>query len=259
MFAQVSSASWAGGKNANEDFFLAANNWAIVLDGVTRYPDDGCIHSVPWYVASLGNAVARQLVKPNQNLRLALVNAIESVVASHSATCDMQNPVSPAATVALVRHNGELIEWLVLGDCTVVWRDNHGDVNVRSDSRLAKLEDPPAATMVGGIRRYGVDYITKVRNQPDGFWVASTDGASALHAYAGEVPADSTGMVGLFTDGLTRLVHRYGYSWTDFVALAQDEGVPSLLNQVRDKEKADTVLADRAKRHDDATGLIVTL
>lgn len=259
MFAQVSAASWAGSGQANEDFFLTSNDWAMVLDGVTRYPDDGCIHNVPWYVASLGNAVARQMANPNQGLRLALVNAIEAVVATHSATCDMQNLVSPAATVALVRHLGEVIEWLVLGDCSVAWRDNNGEVSVRSDDRLARLEDPPEATLVGGIRRYGVDYIAQVRNRPGGFWVASTDGASALQAYTGEVSTASAETVGLFSDGATRLVERYGYSWEGLMSTAVDEGVTSLLTSVRDKEKADLAFRERAKRHDDATGIIVTL
>ncbi|GAB3234480.1 protein phosphatase 2C domain-containing protein [Glycomyces halotolerans] len=257
MHRHSSAASLAGGTAPNEDCYLVSGRWAVVLDGVTRYPDDGCVHDVPWFVAALGGALALELDDTGRDLRSALAEAIRTVADRHRHTCDLSNPVSPAATVALARAAGRTVEWLVLGDCAVVWRERGGEPHVETDDRLSRLVDPPAAVDVGGIRRYAVDYIARVRNRPGGFWVASSDPAAADQARTGAIPASGLKAVGLFTDGLTRLVERYGRTWGGLLASAAADGVPSVLAELREAEIADPALLSRAKPHDDATGVIL--
>ncbi|GAB3649503.1 PP2C family serine/threonine-protein phosphatase [Glycomyces tarimensis] len=257
MPVETAAATLAGGPAPNEDCYLVSNSWALVLDGVTRYPDDGCVHDVPWYVAALASALAPRLSDERRPLRSALAAAIQAVAGRHRSTCDLANPVSPAATVALARVAGERFEWLVLGDCAVVWQRRGGDPHVLSDDRLARLANPPKAVDVGGIRRYPVDYLAEVRNRPGGFWVASTDPEAADEALAGAVPAGGLETAVLATDGLTRLTERYGRSWQDMLETARSLGVPRLLKQVREAERADPALHDRGKPHDDATGVLI--
>lgn len=259
MFAHISAATLAGGENPNEDYFLVSNSWALVLDGVTRYPDDGCVHDVPWFVASLGTVVARQLDDDALSLRAALARGIGTVAQKHEATCDVSNPVSPAATIAMVRYRAGVVEWLVLGDCAVTWTQPGTATESRSDERLAQLVDPAPAEMVGGIRRYGIDYLRQVRNQPGGFWVASSDVRAADQAYVGQFSVSGEETVGLFSDGLTRLVERYGRSWDDLMGSAAKQGLWQLLTLLRETESTDPGLAHRAKRHDDATGVMLWL
>lgn len=257
MFVQVSAATLAGGPAPNEDYHLVSQSWAVVLDGVTRYPDDGCVHDVPWYAASLGGALAGRLPDADRSLRSCLAGAIGAVADAHRATCDLANPVSPAATVALVRFAEGRLEWLVLGDCAVVWRAPERGPHVETDGRVAQLADPPAAVDVGGIKRYPVDYIARVRNRPGGFWVASAEPGAAEQARAGVVRTDGLEAVGLFTDGLTRLVEWYGRTWQEVLDTAAVHGVARLLALVREVENSDPGAHARAKRHDDATGVLL--
>jgi hypothetical protein len=261
MRFHVSAASAPGGGAPNEDHYLVTDRWALVLDGITRYPDDGCVHDVPWYVSRLGAAIAARIAAPS--LAAALAESIASVNALHEA-CDLRNPVTPGATVGIVRlvggetvgqaPAGTVIEWALLGDCSIVWRDHQGAHHVRTDERLAELRDPPAAVDVGGIRRFSVDYIARVRNRDGGFWVAATDPEAAGRAYSGSVPADQVSELLLCTDGLTRLTERYGRAWPALFELAAAEGVEGLIRLVREHGEADAVRAG-AKRHDDATGV----
>ena len=39
---------------ANEDFAAATDRTAVVLDGVSAQPGDGCVHGVAWYTRRLG-------------------------------------------------------------------------------------------------------------------------------------------------------------------------------------------------------------
>jgi hypothetical protein len=253
MRVHISAASVPGGSAPNEDHFLVSDRWALVLDGITRYPDDGCAHDVPWYVARLGAAIAERIAVRDVPLGTVLSDAIASVNLLHD-TCDLLNPVSPGATVGAVRWSDEVIEWTLLGDCSIAWRDHGGALEVRSDPRLADLRDPPAVVQVGGLWRYPVDYVARVRNRDGGFWVASTDPGAAAMAYSGAVPAAEVGEMLLCTDGLTRLIERYDRTWPDLFELVATDGVEGLIRLVR--EHGDRVsVRDGTKRHDDATGV----
>ncbi|WP_035748238.1 protein phosphatase 2C domain-containing protein [Glycomyces sp. NRRL B-16210] len=249
---EATAASVPGGDAPNEDFHLVSGSWALVLDGITRYPDDGCVHDVPWYVRRLGAAIASG-IGGSDALPEVLASAIGAVNALH-ASCDLRNPVSPGATVGMVRLAGGRIEWLVLGDCAVAWR-GPGGIEVRSDGRLARLASPPAVVVVGAYRRYPVDYLARVRNRDGGFWVASTDPDAAAMAYTGAVPVEEVGELLLCTDGLTRLVDRYGHSWSEVFDRAEAVGVAGLIGLVREAGERVTGIGPNTKRHDDCTGI----
>lgn len=253
---RITAATAAGGAAANEDHLLVSGSWALVLDGVTRYPDDGCVHDVPWYVAGLGAALANELASDVGDLREALRAGIAAVTERHRRTCDVGNPVTPAATAAIVRFGGDRFEWLVLGDSAVVLDRRGWEPRAESDDRLARLPDPPRAEPVGGLRRYPVDYIARVRNRPGGFWVAAADPDAADAARVGSEPIAGLATAALVTDGITRLVERYGRNWTELLGLAASGGAERLIAEVREAERADVRFGPDAKRHDDATAVL---
>lgn len=251
---EATAASVPGGDAPNEDFHLVSGSWALVLDGITRYPGDGCLHDVPWYVARLGAAIADG-IGGDEGLPDVLAAAIGTVNGCHGAQCDLRNPVSPGATVGMVRLVGGRIEWLVLGDCAVAWRGPGGEIEVRSDERVARLPSPPAAIVVGAYRRYPVDYLARVRNRDGGFWVASTEPGAAAQAYTGSVPVEEVGELLLCTDGLTRLVERYGHSWAEVFEQVGAVGVSGLIGLVREAGERVSGIGPHTKRHDDCTGI----
>ena len=254
---EVSAASRAGSAAPNEDRFLVGESWALVLDGITRYPEDGCVHDVPWYVDRLGAAIADRVADVRLDLGTVLALAIGAVNGRHSGTCDLENPVSPGATVGIVRLVERRVEWLVLGDCTLAERDLDDTVRAETDGRLQQLADPPGAVDVGGVRRFPVDYIARVRNREGGFWVASTDPDAAGRAFRGTWPLDRIGELLLCTDGLTRLTERYDRTLHEMFAMASGEGMEALIDLVREEAERDGNIHPKAKRHDDATGVLL--
>lgn len=243
------AASRPGGAGPNEDFHLVGDGWALVLDGITRYPDDGCVHDVAWYVRLLGAAIAARIGEAD--LRSVLAQAIEAVNCLHADDCDLANPVTPGATVAIVRRLQERVEWLVLGDCAIAMRDRDGGFAVESDGRLAALTGTPALVDVAGVWRWPVEYVAGVRNREGGYWVAATDPGAAAEAFTGFWPAEAVGEVLLCTDGLTRLTERYGLEWSALF----ESGVEDLIDLVRELETNDIRFLPQSKRHDDATGV----
>lgn len=150
--------------HANEDHVLVSAGFAIVLDGVTRLPDlvDGCHHGPRWLVRMLGAHLCQALsAGGTAGLTDVLASGIEDIKSRHANTCDLTDPNSPSATLAIVRERGEFVDYLVLCDSVVVVEDAAG-ITAITDDRLDFLPAYDRAT------------VAQLRNTPDGFWVAST-------------------------------------------------------------------------------------
>ncbi|MGH3241252.1 MAG: hypothetical protein ACRDNL_12800, partial [Spirillospora sp.] len=150
-----------------------------------------------------------------------LAGAIADVAASHRATCHLRTPTSPAATVLALRLRGDLVDYLVLADSTVL------------------LEGPHGVQEITG----GHDY-------------AATDPAVADAAITGTVPVGDLRRAYLMTDGATRLADLFGVTdWAGLAALAVDPGPSALIERTREIERTDraAVRWPRGKVHDDAT------
>lgn len=239
----------APGPRVNEDLVIASNHFALVLDGASHAAgvDTGCIHDVPWLVRQLGSQVADTLLNdPAISLPDALATAIDGVRSRHADTCDLDNPDSPSATVALLRLRSDVVDYLVLADSPVILRHTNSDVEPIRDDRVDHLPD------------YSLETVRKSRNAPGGFWVASTSTEAAHQAVTGSTPVDSLTSAALLSDGVTRLVERHGWTWTQLLdTLTTDLGPQTVINAVRAAdEQRDRLPTDRGKIHDDATAAL---
>jgi len=229
----------------NEDLVASGPDWALVLDGATPAPNvaTGCRHDVPWLVHRLAAALTVRLSQAaSTSLADVLADAIAELCGAHQDTCDLANPDSPSSTVAMARVRGTAVDYLVLCDSPVVLRHTGG--------RITLIEDDRLATLPRG-RPYRAGQIRAHRNQPGGFWVASTDPAAAYQALTGS--AGTTGLtdVALFSDGVTRLAEWYGYPWPRILDQLRGQGPDALIGLLRAAERA--YPHPRLKQHDDAT------
>jgi hypothetical protein len=236
----------------NEDHLVVSDGFAILLDGVTQPPGlaSGCRHGPEWLVRTLGADLALALSADRATgLVEALAAAIDTVRSRHAHTCDLTNPNSPSATVAMVRERDRHLDYLVLCDSTVVF-ENAGGIVVISDDRTARLPGYDRAT------------VARLRNRRGGFWVASTDPAAAAEAVTGSVDRTELRRLLLCTDGVSRLVDFFGWSWAEIFRLAERGGPRAVIEAVRagEVERPDRLAnpGRTVKRHDDAT-LVVLL
>ncbi|GAA5081255.1 hypothetical protein HNP84_009364 [Thermocatellispora tengchongensis] len=232
--------------SVNEDLVLGGPAWVAVLDGATAPPGggSGCGHEVSWLVGRLGAALAAGLAtRPGDSLPDLVAAAVRDAMAAHGGTCDLDNPDSPSSTVAVLREREEQVEYFVLCDSPIVLRRADGSLTVIEDDRIARLP---------GGRPYSRELVRSMRNRPGGFWVAGTRPDAAYQALAGSVPRESVTGALLLTDGVSRLVEWYGWSWARVVATARDQGVGELITWVRAAER-ERGAPGHAKPHDDAT------
>ena len=229
----------------NEDYAVCGPGWAVMLDGATAPPhiDSGCIHDVPWLVRHLASGITRQLVLDNERpLADVLADAIAETRHAHEDTCDLANPDSPSSTVSIVRtREGHCLDYLALGDSPLI---------LRTGQQIQAIKDDRTDHLPGG-RPYSYELITRMRNADNGFWVASTNIDAAYHAVCGST-ANVTDLA-MLTDGATRLVDFYGYTWDGLFRVVAGEGPAEIIRRVRVKESA--APPPHGKMHDDVTAL----
>lgn len=234
----------------NEDLVIAGPDFVVVLDGATAPTgvESGCVHSVAWLVGRLGTQLANPLLgRSRAPLAELLAETILAVRAEHEDTCDLANPDSPSSTVAMVRISDEQVEHLVLADSPIVLRGPDRRVTVLADNRVDLLPE------------YTFESVRRWRNQPGGFWVASTEPKAAYEAVAGTTERAAVEVVALLTDGASRYSERYGHSWEELVELLETAGPRALVDQVRRYDGDAAVGAFRGKRYDDATAVLCRL
>ncbi|MDR2987732.1 MAG: protein phosphatase 2C domain-containing protein [Nocardiopsaceae bacterium] len=242
---QISHATASTPGRPNEDYVTTGPDRAVILDGATAPTDveSGCIHTVRWLVEHLAKTVAtRLIIRDSSSLPSLLAAAIKEVCEAHSATCDLANPDSPSSTISIARMREDSLDYLTLGDSPIVLWHRNQDFTAIADDRTSHLP---------GGRPYIIELVRTHRNKADGFWVASTKPEAAYQAISGTVPMETISEVGLFTDGITRLLDWYGYTWPAIFSSLRNEGPASLIRLVRAAERQQP--HPYSKRHDDAS------
>ncbi|MEO3800140.1 protein phosphatase 2C domain-containing protein [Nonomuraea sp. B1E8] len=254
----------------NEDFVAATADAAVLLDGAGTPPgsESGCSHSVAWFSRSLGSTLLASMTQGTGTLAELLAQGIKTVASLHDGTCDLSHPGSPSATVTMLRHTNDMLEWLVLADSVLVLDVvDAGEPMAICDDREAQVGALHRAEMdalasgtdehVSAHRRY-VETLRSYRNRDGGFWVAATDPLAADQALTGNMPADQIRAAALLSDGASRLVDRFHlHTWSHVRDVLEQSGPDELIRQVRAAEKSDPqgVRWPRGKTFDDATAL----
>lgn len=274
---QVWSASVAApGRVENEDHVFQFGPLVGVLDGATVPEgfETGCAHGPTWYVQRLAARLAVAAAdRPLAALAGNLAAAILAVRADHEGHCDLDHPGTPCATVCLLRHGADRVDYLVLCDSPLVV-DCGAEVRVICDDRLARSAAEVRATAATVTSASGrVDPATSFHravtlqrtrmNQTHGYWVAASDPDAAYHAVTGSLPLHGPGRVrraALLSDGASRAVEEFALcDWRGLLDTITDQGPEELIRRVRRAEYGTEPPIGRIarfKRHDDASALL---
>lgn len=259
----VAAATAPGGRAENEDWLAVTTRLAVVIDGATARVASGCSHGPAWYARSLGAAVAAGAADPDRTLTEVLAAAIAEVAALHPR-CDLSRPGAPSAAVGVVRHEGAVVRWLVLGDVTLVV-DTAAGLEVICDDRVGRVAVAERAEAdrypLGAPEKDAALVAMKqaelaAQNRDGGYWIAAADPVAVEHALTGAVDTATVRRFALLSDGAARLVTDFGHAtWSDVLDLLATAGPAELIDRVRAVEDGDPAGRKhrRTKKSDDAT------
>ncbi|GAB3880713.1 protein phosphatase 2C domain-containing protein [Microbispora bryophytorum subsp. camponoti] len=218
-----------------------------------------------WYSHTLGSTLLAEMTQSAGPLPELLAQGIKHVTSLHDFTCDLTHGGSPSATVIMLRQTADHLDWLVLGDSTLILDTGTPEPTVIYDDRLEQVAAPHRTrldSLPGGTpehadaRREYVQTLGAYRNRDGGFWVASTDPLAADQALTGTIPTDGICAAALLTDGAADAVTRYRLaSWRQLLDVLTHDGPAALICQVREAERSDPhgERWPRSKTYDDAT------
>jgi len=256
----------------SEDFPGALPDCAVLLDGAGGPAEmpTGCVHGTDWYVRQLGvRLLAWMGARPTEPLTGLLAEGITEVAARHAGTCDLGAPGTPSTTVVMARLHPDGIEYLVLGDSTLLIDRDGQEPLVLTDQRIEQVAVAEQVAMnalpTGTPEHFAarVRYVGRqreLRNRPDGYWITSADPAAASQAYTGIEDVDGLRSVTLLSDGATRFVEFSLGDWRELLALLGTAGINGVFDRIRAAEADDPDGArwPRAKRHDDAAIIYIS-
>jgi hypothetical protein len=167
---------------ANEDFVGAVPTAVVLIDVPVVCPVSNRSAGTACgpVCQPLGKGTSRTLVtRGGRTLPALLAEAVERVADAHRVTCDLANPSSPWATVAILRLCDGRADYLVLSDSVLVL-DRAGAPLVVSDPREVRIGRPYRSALEAAAqgsaeyeqaRRDGIDVLRANRNRPGGYWV----------------------------------------------------------------------------------------
>lgn len=183
---------------SNEDFVGAVPGAVVLLDGAgIRGSEHLCRHGTAWFAHRLGATLLARL-PGSADLSALLAESISEVAALHHDTCDLADPSSPQAAVAVVRAVDDRLDYLVLADVCVVL-DAAAPVVVTDPREVSVRAEVLAAhdTLADQISAFRAR-----RNRPGGYWIAKDEPAAAVEAVTGSVPLASLTGVALVSNGV---------------------------------------------------------
>jgi Protein phosphatase 2C len=263
--ARVRAAGRRGPDRPSEDRVFVTPNAVVVLDGASQPVPDA--RDGGWLAETLGSQLRDRLAaSAGADLPAVLAEAIEATARRHSLVPGS----SPSTTVSIVGWDARKVDVLVLGDSPVIALTRDGRMlDVRDDrlSRVASHERRALRADGGGLGGEGirewqalVAAQRRVRNQPDGYWIAEAVPEAAAHAVRARWDINDLALVMAMTDGVANGVDRYHVpqDWHIAAELARDDPA-SLVNTVHNAEEGDPdgTRWPRTKRHDDKAIVLV--
>lgn len=254
-----------GGAGENEDWLAATPDLIVVLDGATVRTETGCHHGPAWYTRKLGAAIIAAAADRQLTLAEVLAAAIAEVATLHPE-CDLERPGAPSAGAGIVRRDGDVLRYIVLGDISIA-ADTTTGMKVISDERVSAtapaeraeadrylIGDPEKAAALVKMKEVEL----AAQNRDGGYWIAAANPAAVEHALVGEFDADEVLQFALLSDGAARLVKDFDLvTWAEIIELLASSGPVELINRVREVEDDDPLGEKyrRNKKSDDATAV----
>lgn len=262
---------------ANEDFFAAEKNDAVVFDGATGLGE--MLLPGPSDAAWIAHFGARRLLahrrdgnSPQDALRYALADAEKSFKGLCRRPPKEKYEI-PFASMMFVSAEESGFEALWFGDCAaLVLRPGESveivgeafDKRAAEARRVKLLAEAKGLAPAGGVTRAEVlPHLRAARNKVntrEGGWLFSPDSRAADHVSSKRVAAPAGTLVLLSTDGFLALAS--DYEATDaqgLVEAAREKGLKALSEELRALEEADAEgrRFPRLKKSDDATAVLL--
>ncbi|MCX7747770.1 MAG: hypothetical protein N2645_12920 [Clostridia bacterium] len=274
-FTKIQSISYPGIR-VNEDIAYAGDRFAWVIDGSTGLnkkcftKDETDAH---WFVKEWNAYLLGAMKDPSKNLCEIFTEGIEIIKAKFF---DLVNGMKvgkldfPSAAVAALQIVDGGLEYFVLGDCSLLYQKDGGEVVKMKDKRVERFDDEAIelirTLMAKGdsfkdAREKANDLLISnrlLKNTDEGYWALEFDQSAVQRAIYGKIENFSKIKILLASDGFTAVSDTYELlNAEQLLEAIEQRGLNYVYEMIRTTEDNDPecVRYPRFKKSDDTSAV----
>ena len=259
----------------NEDKITIIDGAAWVLDGATGITGKRITEKETdalWYVEKINNYLMNN-INSSKSLKDIMKSAIREVKESYIAYDGYKNLDEvdyPCAAIALVRFNSKELEYYVMGDCTLIYKEKDDNAVEIVDKRIIELEEKILDSMVKvskekkvtilEARKYCDNEVLDVRrmkNRSNGYWILELNEEAVDNGLYGKIAISKEASITLTSDGFSQYYDTFnlveGYS--EFIDIVKETNIDDLYNNLYLSQEDDSECNNypRLKKRDDSS------
>lgn len=263
------------GKKVNEDIAYADENMAWVLDGATGLSDKKLTSfesDAQWFVNEWDKYLKDNLNNTDKAIRdivLEGIGIIRDRFYKESGLDYIEEIKRPSASISLVRKNKDIIEYFMLGDCTLLINDIHNNVARIKDKSLEKFDNIAISEMLKVRDEKNISWVEArkivnpilienrlLKNTQEGYWILEFNEEAINHCIEGSFLAKDVKNLALMSDGFSAIVDTYKYcddgELIERLIELGTENTYELIRQIEEQDK-DILKYPRLKKGDDSS------
>lgn len=262
-------------KKVNEDIAYADENMAWVLDGATGLTDKKLTSfesDARWFVNEWDKYLKANLndkCKSIRNIVLEGIGIIRDKFYKESGLEYIEEIKRPSASISIVRKNEDIIEYFMLGDCTLLIKDIDNNVTRIKDILLEKFDNRAISEMLKVRDEKNISWVEArkiinpilienrlLKNTQDGYWILEFNEEAVSHCIEGKFFHKEVKNLALMSDGFSAIVDTYKYfNEGELIERLIEFGCEKTYKLIREIEEDDKDLLKypRLKKGDDCT------
>lgn len=248
------------GGEINEDLVRFYEDAAVVLDGATGLTEHTITDAQSdgrWYVETLAEELSSRIDSDETlaDIAAAAVTTVADRYDDYPKSEIVEPHEEPSAAGAILRWNQSEVEYLVLGDCSIVFETDDGTRAILGEGpreldkkvvdkmvaiREASDEEVSYESVRNEVHPMIVDH-RKQKNNSGGYWTFGLDSEAVEHANIGHVSTESIEYVYAFTDGFEPVCTTYDAfaDWSTLGTYLQANGLSRATQILRAFELSD--------------------
>lgn len=259
----------------NEDKINIIDGVAWVLDGATGITGKRITEKETdalWYVEKINNYLIKN-INSSKSLKDIMKSAIREVKESYITYDGYKNLDEvdyPCAAIALVRFNNKELEYYVMGDCTLIYKEKDEKAVEIVDKRIIELEERILNSMVKVSKEKEVSIlearkycdnevldVRKMKNKSNGYWILELNEEAIDNGLYGKIAISKEVSISLTSDGFSQYYDTFSLAegYSEFIDIVKETNIDDLYNNLYLSQEYDSECNNypRLKKRDDSS------
>ncbi len=257
----------------NEDMVGLCKKGAWVLDGATGLNNKNLISKesdAKWYV-SWWNKYLQENIDKDKSLKEIVLEGLEKIKKEYLLKLNglkIENLDLPSASVVIIKFYTDKLEYILLGDCTLLLNKLNEDIIIK-DERVCKLDEKVFSKMENLNKRCNLTIFEKKnillpliienrlkKNSDKGYWILEFNKEAVEKSIHGYIDVEGEVRIMMSSDGFSCAWDRYNiFKENEMIEVGKNKGIGYINNKIRKLEKEDYngIIFPRFKESDDSS------